>query len=291
MRELAGRWVGALDRAQIARWGLVALSCFMVPRSLITAALSAVPDATLSYWTFRLGPGLYDQPAFSVAAHEYPPIFAQLMAPFVGLDWPAFQLLWLSLQLLILLALVGPRWLGMVLLLVPVQIAFGSGNLTFVFIGVALLGARYPAVWAIPILTKVTPGIGLVWFVVRREWRNLAIALGLTAALATVSVLTVPDLWVAWLTWLGANAGAQGSGNAMPVPLWIRLAVSAAVVAWGAYRNQPWVLVVPLWLGQPTTWWSELVILGAPLVPWLRRLAPFVDRDRGIVLAARSSGD
>ena len=42
------------------------------------------------------------------------------------------------------------------------------------------LGFRYPAAWSFLLLTKVTPGIGLVWFAVRREWRPLAIALGFT---------------------------------------------------------------------------------------------------------------
>jgi hypothetical protein len=221
-----------------------------------------------------LGPDLYNQPAFTISSHEYPPIFGQLIAPFTSLSWPEFQLLWIVGQLALLLALVGPRWLGVVLLLVPVQIALGSGNLTFVYIAVAVLGARYPVVWAIPLLTKITPGIGLLWFAVRREWRNLAIALGVTGALVAVSVATIPDEWVAWLTWLRSNAGVQGIGNAMPVPLVVRLAVTAVIVAWGAWKNQPWVLAVPLWIGQPTTWWSEVVILGAPLIPWLRRLVP-----------------
>ena len=35
--------------------------------------------------------------------------------------------------------------------------------------------------WAFVLLTKVTPGIGLLWFAIRRRWRDLAIALGVTA--------------------------------------------------------------------------------------------------------------
>ena len=42
-------------------------------------------------------------------------------------------------------------------------------------------GLRHPAAWAIVLLTKVSPGIGLLWFLVRHEWRNLAIALAVTA--------------------------------------------------------------------------------------------------------------
>jgi hypothetical protein len=262
------------------RWGMVALTCYMAPRTLVQTALSPVPDATYAYWTFRIGPDLYDQPAFTVASHEYPPIFAQVISPFTALPWEAFQVLWLTSQIALLLLLVGPRWLGVVLLLSPVQTVLGSGNLTFFYIVVALLGVRHPAVWAIPILTKITPGVGLLWFVVRGEWRHFALALGVTTALVLLSVATIPDAWLAWLHWLGANAGAQGVGNAMAVPLWARLAVTAVFVAWGAYRNQPWVLVVPLWIGQPTTWWSEIPILAAPLIPWLRRLAPIADRGR-----------
>ena len=41
-----------------------------------------------------------------------------------------------------------------------------------------VLGFRWPFTWAFVLLTKVTPGVGLLWFAVRREWRSLAIALG-----------------------------------------------------------------------------------------------------------------
>ena len=44
-------------------------------------------------------------------------------------------------------------------------------------------------------LTKVTPGIGMLWFAVRREWRHFAIAAGATLAIAVASRLVAPDLW------------------------------------------------------------------------------------------------
>ena len=47
------------------------------------------------------------------------------------------------------------------------------------FIAAAIvIGFRWPAAWSLVLLTKITPGIGLLWFAVRREWRSLAIALG-----------------------------------------------------------------------------------------------------------------
>lgn len=262
------------DRTQVPRLGLLALSCYMAPRTLFDAATRYQQDAVISYWTFRIGPDLYSKPAFAYAAHEYPPIFAQLVAPVIALPWEAFVLLWLVLQLGILLWLVGPRWLGLVLMLSPIQEAIWSGNLTFIYAGVAVLALRYPAAWVIPLVTKVTPGVGIIWYAVRREWRHLAIVVGLTGALVAISLVTVPDTWAAWFDWVRANGsavGPQGLVNAVPLPLWLRLAGCAAIVTWGALRNQPWVLIVPLWLAQPTAWWTDLVMLATPLTPWLRR--------------------
>ena len=45
-----------------------------------------------------------------------------------------------------------------------------------------VLGLRHSAAWAFPLLTKVLPGVGMVWHVVRREWGSLAIATGVTLA-------------------------------------------------------------------------------------------------------------
>ena len=279
-----GREIATPD---LVRWGLLALSAYMAPATIIQKATDPAgpPDATTAYWTFTPTPGIYNAAPFTVAAHEYPPIFAQVMAPFTSLSWPAFELFWLLLTMTLLLALVGPRWLGAVLLLSPVNIAFGSGGLTFVYALVIVYAARKPWVWAIPILTKITPGVGLLWFVVRREWRNLAIALGITGGLALISFVTVPELWREWFDWARSNAGVAGLPNAMLLPLWLRVSVAAAIVVWGARTNRPWVLFAPLWLAQPTTWMSEVVLVFAGFAPWLRSLAPVMENGR---LAFRS---
>jgi hypothetical protein len=61
-------------------------------------------------------------------------------------------------------------------------------------------GFRWPSAYAFLLPTKVTPGIALLWFVVRREWRNLAIALATTAAIVAVSFVIAPNLWFDWAT-------------------------------------------------------------------------------------------
>ena len=42
---------------------------------------------------------------------------------------------------------------------------------------------RHPAAWAFPLLTKVTTGVGVLWFAFRRDWRSLGIAIGATAVI------------------------------------------------------------------------------------------------------------
>ena len=63
----------------------------------------------------------------------------------------------------------------------PIASEISLGNI-HAFIGVlVIVGFRWPAAWSLILLTKVTPGVGLLWFVFRREWRNLGIALAATA--------------------------------------------------------------------------------------------------------------
>ena len=71
---------------------------------------------------------------------------------------------------------------------VPVHaMEVAGGNVSLLLAVAIVVGFRWPAAWALVLLTKITPGIGLLWFAVRREWRHLAIALGATAAIVAVS--------------------------------------------------------------------------------------------------------
>ena len=57
------------------------------------------------------------------------------------------------------------------------------GNI-HVLLGAAVVGSlRRPGLWAIPLLTKPSVGVGLLWYVARGEWRRLSIAIGVTAAI------------------------------------------------------------------------------------------------------------
>jgi hypothetical protein len=142
----------------------------------------------------------------------------------------------------------GMAWTVVLVLLCAPEIV--SGNV-HVFIALAIVaGFRYPGTWALVLLTKVAPGVGLLWFALRREWRPLGVALGVTGAIATLSYLTAPGLWHAWLALLLANTGVAGLSE-LAIPLIVRVPVAAAVVTWGARTDRAWTVPVAATLTMP----------------------------------------
>jgi hypothetical protein len=90
------------------------------------------------------------------------------------------------------------------------------------------LGFRYPATWAFVLRAKDTPGVGLLWFLVRREWRSLGIALGVTAALVAVSLVFDLRLWQEWVEkQVVASVGQPPDQPQIDIPLLLRLPAAA----------------------------------------------------------------
>jgi hypothetical protein len=210
-----------------------------------------------------------------------PPI-AYVFFPFSLLPWPIFAAAWTAIMFAALYLLVG-RWSAFALLLPPIWWELNSANLALP-IGVAVvLGFRWPAAWSFVLLTKVTPGVGLLWFAVRREWRSLAIALAATLLIVAVTFVATPHLWFKWAELLIANAGASGPGYfTIPVPLPARLVVATAIVTWGARSDRRWTVVVAATLGSPVLWYNALATLAA-VVPLTSRLDRAASPLRAIV--------
>jgi hypothetical protein len=215
----------------------------------------------------------YQTPVGGLSAFNYSPPIARLFGLFANLDWYSFLWLWLAL-------LVGTViWLGgrgpkMVWLLAfpPVALELYHGNIHLLMAAAIALGFRYPWTWSFILLTKVTPGVGLVWFAVRREWRALAIALGGTAAIVAISIAADGSLWADWLDFLGrAGAGATVGQFEIAVPLWVRLPAAVVLVAWGGLTDRRWTVVLAATLGLPILWPSGFAVCAAlasqPLQP------------------------
>jgi hypothetical protein len=200
-----------------------------------------------------------------LSAFNYSPPIARLFALFANVDWYTFLWMWLAVLVatVVWLGGRGPKviWL---LAFPPVALELYHGNVHLLIAAAIVLGFRYPWTWAFILLTKVTPGVGLVWFAVRREWRSLAIALGVTAAIAGVSVAVDGSLWADWFGFLGrTGAGTTVGQFEIPVPLWVRLPAALALVAWGGLTDRRWTVVLAATLGLPILWPSGFAVCAA----------------------------
>jgi hypothetical protein len=221
----------------------------------------------VSYWRLDLAQP-YVGHVGDLGFFPYSPAVALLFAPFTALPWLAFVVGWYSI-LVGALVWLGGRSVLLLLAFPPVAIELYHGNIHLLLAAAIVLGFRYPAAWSFVLLSKVTPGIGLLWFAVRREWRSLAIALGATAAIAAATAVILPTQWATWLTLLVADAGTPPPWPALPIPLWLRLPVAAAIVAWGARRDARWTVPIGAALAVPALWPGAFAILAAcwPLRP------------------------
>ncbi|HYM53092.1 MAG TPA: glycosyltransferase family 87 protein [Candidatus Dormibacteraeota bacterium] len=216
-------------------------------------------------------------------AFLYAPAVAQLLAPFTELPFDVFRVGYAFLELGALVV----SGLAYTLVIPGVVEDVVRGNVHILLALAIVAGFRLPAAWAAVLLTKVTPGIGLVWFAVRREWRALAQVAVVTAAIIGVSMLVggiTP--WADWLRVLGSNAGSDRTFTYLgvaPPPLLVRLPLALAVVAWGAWSNRRWTVPIAALLALPVIWPSGFALLAAVPPLWLadRRSDETADRSKG----------
>ena len=224
-----------------------------------------------AYWRPVTGGSPYDGAAVGeLGSYLYSPAFKLLFVPLGALPWPIFNALWTTLNLGVLRAVAG-RYTLVLLLFPPVPFEIVSGNVHILFAAVAAWGLTRPWLWVLPILTKVTPGIGVLWFAVRREWRPLLTASVVTGLIVAASVALTPTWWSDWLAVLrdGQSVPAETPGWFLPVPLWVRLPAAAALIAWGAWGARRWTVPIVMVLAMPVLWLNSLAVLVA-LIPLSR---------------------
>ena len=227
------------------------------------ALTSATPggDAPVYYSVDTRDP--YRASSVLTASFNYTPAFAQFIAPFRAMPFEAFHLLILAVELAALAYLVGAP-LAALLVIVQAPLVWQDLVAANLYIGAgaaAMAGLRYPVFWVFPVLTKATPGIGLLWFAARGEWRSLVIALGATGVIVLFSFLADPDLWWQWLSLSSTNTGALN-----PDALLLRWAMAAGIVVWGARTDRAWTAPLAVAMAYPVSWYGWVVVLV--LVRW-----------------------
>jgi hypothetical protein len=263
------------DGAIVACLVLAALHLFDVLDIGVDAHVYWAADPSHPYTSAQPGTPVY----------LYSPAFAQLTAPIHLLPWPVFIAIW-TIVLTAALVWQANLWTALTLLLFPVFVDLTVANIHLLMAAAIVAGFRWPWTWSLILLTKITPGVGLLWFASRREWRSLAIALGATLAVAGVSFVFRPDLWRAWVDLLLAASRAPDMSFIVPLPIWFRLLVAVPILFWGARTDRRWTVPLASCIALPVLELNGFAMLVAmiplldppsaesPAARWLHAHAP-----------------
>ena len=263
--ELRARLPRDLRRlAYVATWGVAAQVVLRLERLLRADPTIGVDSR--AYWLawrrpmYTTGPGTSD-------AYLYSPAFAQAMWLPSRLPYPVFAAVICLANLALLAWLLRPvgwKWaLPLFLIMLPDPLA---GNILVLIGAAAVIGLERPAAWAVPALTKITPTLGPIWWLSRREWRPLILSAGATAAIVALSAAISPHLWVDWLRFLISNKGGAESSHVGQLPMFplvYRLPVGIALVAVGARRDWRWTIPVGMFVCAPVFWFGSYALLAA----------------------------
>jgi len=261
--DIAGRRVPLLVVLGVVALAVSWLGIVFFAEPWGTSLLPSGMDARC-YWAPDLANPYLHSNWTDQIAYPYSPVFLQILEPIRLLPWPVFMAIWAAILMAAMVYLTGPRLIFLGLAFFGL-IEIWGGNIEMLVALAIVLGFRWPATWSFVLLTKITPGVGLLWFVVRREWRSLAIALGATAAVVAVSAAIQPNAWGRWVEVLQANAGKSGTWAAVPIPFVVRIPFALVLVVWGARTNRRWTVPVSSMLALPALWYGGLSIMIATL--------------------------
>lgn len=226
----------------------------------------------IAYWS-AAGSALHGEPlyvigGFGFGAYQYPPVFAQLLAPLSLLPMPVFVWVWRAVEIIGLRLATG-SWVrsGIAILVFPPVIAeVDAGNVHLIMAGVAALtmrGVAGPVAPSILVKFSTWPLAPLAWM---RDRRGLLIGVAVIVIAALVSYALSPASWSSYLDFLSQHAQPEpGYKVLFSVPIPIRLVV-AAIVGLAAVR---WVRLAPVavTLAYPIIWFHALSTLVAVVAP------------------------
>lgn len=246
---------------------ILALSC--VGWSVVIVVLFGLGYDSHAYWLAVRGDSLYGNSPTEQDAYLYSPAFAQVIWPLAQLPFPVFcgvftlapavAFWWLLLPLPRRLAV--PCWL-----MTTPEIV--TGNIFWLLALAAVWGMTRAGWWVVVAFTKVTPFLGPVWFLVRREWRQLGACLGLTLVIGTASYAIGPDAWGDWIAFLVDNQGGSQGPIGDILPLFVRLPAAVLIVCWAAASGKAWMLPIAMVIATPVLATASFTMLTA--IPRLR---------------------
>jgi hypothetical protein len=287
-------------------WGLNAAALVVVAVVLVQVIRRPWHDDTYAFWDAWHDGVLYPPEWRPESLYVYSPAFAQAFYPLGELPWRWVHAGWAVLQAVALVWMLRP--VGAVLALAwPWPLIVGTGTAVFgslnngnpmILAAAAItLGlTRWPGAFAFLFLTKISAGVGVLYFVVRRDWHKVAVAAATTGVIVLVSAVIAPNLWVDWIRLLIGAAGSAGGADAMakeqfmPLPLLVRGTLGLVVVVIAGLRGLPWLVPLGSFLALPDIHLSGYAVLTAVPAVWLRTRRRAGDQARDSVAAGDEAG-
>jgi hypothetical protein len=258
-------------RRVLGVWGLIVAVLLVIVMTALADPFD--PDSfgpgqdARAYWAAPIDAPYEPGSVGHESAYLYSPAFLVAVSPLRVLPWPLFVAAWTALLLAVLYWMARPLlFLPLVVLTLP---ELWGGNITILLAAAIVLGLSRPAAWAFPLLTKVTPGVGVLWYAMRREWLAFGVALAATVVVIAVAAILTPGLWSEWFALLRSSTGSSTVPGSVPIPFVLRLPLALVVIAWAARTGRSWLLPVGVLLAMPVIWWGSLSILAASVA--LRR--------------------
>lgn len=266
--------VSAFFDCRVVRHGIALAALLVIGFVWWLLAFHDYQHDARAYWTADLE-HLYDRGRVGgVDAYLYSPLFAQLIQPLTWLPWTVFAAIWAGLNLVALTWMAGPAIAALLLVIPgsPVIDEVSTGNIHLLIAASLVLALRHAGWWAFPLLTKVTPGVGIAYLIGSRRWRQLLIAVGVTAGLSLISFAVASHLWFDWIDVLASNTDRVIPSEiaVIPGPIVVRTAVAGLAALVGGVLGWRWIIPVAATIALPVPWSSGLSVLVA-LIALARR--------------------
>lgn len=259
---------------------ILAIACVLW--SVVIVVLFGLGYDSHAYWQAWRGDSLYDKAPTEQDAYLYSPAFAQVLWPLAQLPFPVFCTLFTLAPAIAFWWLLRPlpRRLSVPFWLMTTP-EIVTGNVFWLLALAAVWGMGRAGWWAVVAFTKITPFLGPVWFLVRRQWRQLGWCLGVTVVLGATSYAVDRDAWGDWIAFLIDHQGGSQGPIGDLLPLFVRLPAALMIVAWAAASDRAWLLPIAMVIATPVLATAAFTMLAA--IPRLRGASRAgTPHDRGI---------
>lgn len=238
-----------------------------------------------AYWLAaqRLAAGqpLYDPTAapFTPYAYWYPPVLAQVLAPFTSAipTW-VFTAFWTALLAACVYYLAGRNLLVALacVAFLPVALELRVRNVHLIIAVLTVLALQRSWIFWIPAAAlKLAPGLGVLYLVAAGRRREAALAALVGGAVAAASYILAPGAWRDFLE-VATSRAVTDAGGFLGVPYAARLVAGGSIAFIAGRRGGTAgeiAMVVAITVANPTLWANAFSLLLA-ILPIVRARPP-----------------